>query len=89
MGSVVVVQGLSCLRACGIFLDQDGTHVLCFGRRILSHWTWMSLLLLRLSLVAASRCCSSCDVWVSHRRSFSCGAQAPGMQVSVVAAHGL
>ena len=41
-GSVVVVQGLSCPAACGIFLDQgskDQTGVPCAGRQILNHWT--------------------------------------------------
>ena len=32
---------------------------------------------------------SSCGSWVSHYGGFSCGARAPGVRASVVAAHGL
>ena len=38
VGSVVVAHGLSGLEACGIFLNQDPTHVACIGRKILNHW---------------------------------------------------
>ena len=37
--SVAAAHGLSCPAASGIFLDQDGTHVLCTGRRIRFHYT--------------------------------------------------
>ena len=37
-GSAVVVHGLSCSVACGIFLDRDQTRVSCVGRWILYHW---------------------------------------------------
>ena len=38
--SVVVVPGLSCAVACGIFPDQESSqiHVSCIGRWILYHW---------------------------------------------------
>ena len=35
--SVVVVHGLICSTACGIFLDQYRTHVHCISRQILNH----------------------------------------------------
>ena len=35
--SVVVVHGLSCSAACGIFRVRDRTCVPCIGRRILNH----------------------------------------------------
>ena len=35
----VVAHGLSCSKACGIFLDQGSNHVSCTGRQILYHWT--------------------------------------------------
>ena len=35
LGSVVVVHGLSCCPACGIFPDQGLNHVPCIGRKIL------------------------------------------------------
>ena len=37
--SVVVVQGLSCPKACGIFLDKGSTWVACFGRGTSNHCT--------------------------------------------------
>ena len=37
-GLLVAAQGLSCSITCGIFLDQDRTHVSCIGRWILYHW---------------------------------------------------
>ena len=37
--SVVVVRGLSCPGACGIFLDQRLNSVPRIGRQILKHWT--------------------------------------------------
>lgn len=37
--SVAVAHGLCYHAACGIFLDQDGTHIPCIGRWILKHWT--------------------------------------------------
>ena len=37
--SVVVIQGLSCPKACGILQTRDETGVPCIGRRILYHWT--------------------------------------------------
>ena len=39
-GLVVVTQGLSCSRACGILVSGPGIklHVPCFGRWILIHW---------------------------------------------------
>ena len=37
--SVVVVHGLSCPRACEIFLARDQTHVPCIGRQIINYWT--------------------------------------------------
>ena len=39
-GSVVVVHGLSCSVACGIFPDWDTsqTSVPCIARWILNHW---------------------------------------------------
>ena len=37
--SVVAAHGLSCPAASGMFLEQDGTHVLCTGRRIHFHYT--------------------------------------------------
>jgi len=39
MASVFVAHRLSCSLACGIFLDQESTHVPCIGRGILNHWT--------------------------------------------------
>ena len=36
-GSVVMVRGLSCSMACGIFQTRDQTHVSCTGRWILYH----------------------------------------------------
>ena len=36
-GSVVMVHGLSCSMACGIFQTRDQTHVSCTGRWILYH----------------------------------------------------
>ena len=39
MGSVVVVHGLSCPEACGIFLDHGQTWVSWIGRQTLTHWT--------------------------------------------------
>ena len=36
-GSVVVVHGLSCSMACGIFLDQGSNPCLSIGRQTLSH----------------------------------------------------
>ena len=36
-GSVVVVHGLSCSTACGIFQTRNQTRVPCIGRRILNH----------------------------------------------------
>ncbi|XDA74483.1 hypothetical protein R6Z07M_004699 [Ovis aries] len=38
-GSVVVAHRLSYPLACGIFLDQGSSCILCTGRRILNHWT--------------------------------------------------
>jgi len=37
--SVVVVHGLSCPAAYGIFPDQGLNHVPCVGRQILTHCT--------------------------------------------------
>ena len=37
VGSVVVMHGLRCSMACGIFLTRDGATVPCIGRRILNH----------------------------------------------------
>ena len=34
----MVACGFSCPLACGIFPDQDQTHVPCIGRRIFNHW---------------------------------------------------
>ena len=36
-GSVVVVHGLGCSKACGIFVDQGSTCVCCTDRWILHH----------------------------------------------------
>ena len=36
-GSVVVVHGLNCSVACGIFRTRVQTHVPCIGRQILNH----------------------------------------------------
>ena len=37
VGSVVVMHGLRCSMACGIFLTRDGATVPCIGRWILNH----------------------------------------------------
>ena len=37
--SVVVAHGLNCSKACGIFWNQEQTHVPCIGRQILVHGT--------------------------------------------------
>ena len=39
LSTVVVARGSSFSETCGIFLVRDGTHVPCFGRWILNHWT--------------------------------------------------
>ena len=39
IGLVVVVPGLSCTAACGIFRDQESNLCPCIGRQILNHWT--------------------------------------------------
>ena len=39
VGSILAVHGLRCSTACGIFLDQDQTSVLCIARWIFDHWT--------------------------------------------------
>ena len=39
LGSAVAAWGLSCPLACGIFPDQDSTHVPSIGRRIFNQWT--------------------------------------------------
>ena len=38
VASVVVAHGLSCPWHVGSFQIRDWTHVLCTGRRVLSHW---------------------------------------------------
>ena len=38
-GSVVVVPGLSCPAACGMFLDQESNLCPHFSRQILNPWT--------------------------------------------------
>ena len=38
VGSAVVMHGLSCSTARGIFSTRDGTHVPCIGRWISNHW---------------------------------------------------
>ena len=35
-GSVVVAHGLRCSKTCGVFADQDQTHVSYIGRQILT-----------------------------------------------------
>ena len=50
-GSVVVVHGLGCSKACGIFVDRGSTCVCCTARWILHHWaTWGSATPLHLLL---------------------------------------
>ena len=39
VGSGVVANGLGSSLACGIFLDQDQTCMLCTGKQIPYHWT--------------------------------------------------
>ena len=39
LGSVVVVPGLSCPAACGMFLDQESNLCPHFSRQILNPWT--------------------------------------------------
>ena len=39
----VVVHGLSCSAACGIFRDQSSNPCPCTGRWILNHWTTMEV----------------------------------------------
>ena len=41
MDSGVVVHGLSCSTACGVFLNQGSNLCLCIARQILNHWTTM------------------------------------------------
>ena len=74
MGSVVVAYQLSCLMACGIFLDQDWTHVPCFSRRTLYHWTTMEGLWFIFSLhLSASHflCFHFQSLWVLHFQTIS------------------
>jgi len=51
MGSVLVVHGLRCPAAHGIFWDLSGTHVPCTGRRILNSWTTREVLSLLFTIV--------------------------------------
>ena len=37
-GSIAMAHGLSCPKACGIFLDQGSNPVPCIGRWVVKHW---------------------------------------------------
>ena len=52
-GLELVAPGLSCLSVCGIFPDQDRTHVPCIDRRILIHCaTWEVLVSYQMQLTS-------------------------------------
>ena len=64
MGLVVVAHGLSCPVTCGIFLDQDRTHVPCISRPILNRWAPRKA---PLGVLFQSSDLASCVCLVAHR----------------------
>ena len=65
-GLELVAPGLSCLSVCGIFPDQDRTHVPCIDRRILIHCaTWEVLVSYQMQLTSFFyNYCVSCNIFV-------------------------